>query len=648
LKFPVQDIWAYLKGFMKSLECHGGSPDIPFWGGLMGYVSYEAGLETIAVTSPWPINRMQYDGTEDSIRPDINFVLSTRSIVIDHLTNRVYIQSIQANDENWVTGTAEVLSTFAHDPKNESYRPHFWVPRVPSSLTKSENINHWWQRRLYESDLKLPKELTTCENLWQIYLQNKVETNPPDYIAYAKKIILCEWIIRLGISYELCLTDKTKVLIPSAGCPSSSGWLLFEALSKSNPAPFSAYMRLQSPTDAVTIVSSSPERFLSWDRCWRCQFRPIKGTVKKAPGVTREDAESVLTSSKERAENLMITDLIRHDLHGIAGAGNVRVPKLMGIEEYSTVYQLVSVIEGTLSQAQKSGCKAPIRSGEIKNRRRSFSDVPSAGREGLTKATHGLMKTKLAKFGRRCSETVHEIQNPILHALYPSSSDTISSSLQKVEMQILQPESFSISDSNVTSPKVEHSPKGNIPGIDVLAASLPPGSMTGAPKKSSCEKLQLIENCQARGIYSGVVGYLDVGGGGDFSVVIRTAYRWDSDTRSIPKAPVPGAEGLAADAQYSRHKSDGKESQVFEEWTIGAGGAITAQSNADAEYDEMLTKLNSVLGAFDSKAEKQNFSSWSAAQYRAYLGLLKRVEKLNTNFPGRLPDGFADVTAFMA
>ena len=62
-------------------------------------------------------------------------------------------------------------------------------------------------------------------------------------------------------------------------------------------------------------------------------------------------------------------------------------------------------------------------------------------------------------------------------------------------------------------------------GIAVLAASLPPGSMTGAPKKRSCDLLSIIEGEKARGVYSGVIGYLDVGGGGDFSVVIRSAFK---------------------------------------------------------------------------------------------------------------------------
>ena len=100
-------------------------------------------------------------------------------------------------------------------------------------------------------------------------------------------------------------------------------------------------------------------------------------------------------------------------------------------------------------------------------------------------------------------------------------------------------------------------------GISVLAASLPPGSMTGAPKKRSCELLKELEGNNARGLYSGVMGYFDVGGGGDFSVVIRSAFKWDD-----------------------------------EEWRIGAGGAVTALSDPEAEWQEMLAKRENVLRAF--------------------------------------------------
>jgi para-aminobenzoate synthetase len=102
-------------------------------------------------------------------------------------------------------------------------------------------------------------------------------------------------------------------------------------------------------------------------------------------------------------------------------------------------------------------------------------------------------------------------------------------------------------------------------GIAVLAASLPPGSMTGAPKKRSCQILKEIEQHRPRGLYSGVMGYFDVGGAGDFSVIIRAAYKWDDE------------------------KSD---------WHIGAGGAVTVLSSAKDEWEEMLTKRESLLPTF--------------------------------------------------
>lgn len=103
-------------------------------------------------------------------------------------------------------------------------------------------------------------------------------------------------------------------------------------------------------------------------------------------------------------------------------------------------------------------------------------------------------------------------------------------------------------------------------GIPVLTASLPPGSMTGAPKKRSCAILTEIEAQKPRGLYSGVLGYLDVGGAGDFSVVIRTAFRYGADE-----------EGM---------------------WRVGAGGAVTVLSEAEAEWEEMGTKRESLLRVF--------------------------------------------------
>jgi len=204
--------------------------------------------------------------------------------------------------------------------------------------------------------------------------------------------------------------------------------------------------------------------------------------MRKGPGVTRAVAEEALAGNiKEIAENLMIVDLIRHDLHGVVGS-DVEVKQFCKLEEYETVWSLVSVIEGKLA---------------------SEAELP-----------HG----------------------------------------------------------------------ANL-GWEVLRRSLPPGSMTGAPKKRSVEILRSLEG-DDRNVYSGVFGYWDVGGGGDWSVIIRSCFKSD------PKCGPSEAPVFSTSGQYEQVSSS------TDEWTIGAGGAITALSDPQGEWDEMITKVESVLRGF--------------------------------------------------
>jgi len=114
------------------------------------------------------------------------------------------------------------------------------------------------------------------------------------------------------------------------------------------------------------------------------------------------------------------------------------------------------------------------------------------------------------------------------------------------------------------------------------------GSMTGAPKKRSVEILQTLED-SSRSIYSGVFGYWCVGGSGDWSVVIRSCFKYDNqfDTHSD--------DVLGADEETMSTVANDTDK---EEWVIGAGGAITALSDPEAEWDEMIVKLQSALRAF--------------------------------------------------
>jgi len=413
--------------------------DSPFWGGLMGYISYEAGLETIDVDL--------HESCAASTVPDINFAFVHRSIVIDHVNNQAYTQSLLPGDWKWILDIGRTVDNLAC--------------RAQFALMRNDNT----------SSIPTSLQLQARQELQDILATVKVQR--PAEAEYRSKVLGCQEYLASGDSYELCLTDESKITVPYSTSENLDSWELYKQLRRNNPAPFGAFLKLAD----VVVVGSSPERFLSWTRQGKCQFRPIKGTVKKSAEMTRERAHEILGSSKERAENLMIVDLIRHDLSGVVGAENTWVSKLMVVEEYETVYQLVSVIEGQLPRCEDDGDS---------------------------------------------------------------------------EKSVL-----SFDNNNANTPR----------GIHVLKASLPPGSMTGAPKKRSCEILRGIEK-RPRGVYSGVLGYMDVGGAGDFSVVIRTAVRGST-----------------------------KRYQEEETWYVGAGGAVTIQSTDDGEFQEMETKASSVLGA---------------------------------------------------
>ncbi|KAF2742917.1 para-aminobenzoate synthase [Sporormia fimetaria CBS 119925] len=446
----TRDPWKYLKEFMvhgKPAESPESRKCSPFWGGLMGYATYEAGLETVDV---------EHEKSADESTPDICFAWITRSIVIDHETKKLYVQSIRSNDEDWVSATKEQL----------------YMAAYVKSQTSTPNATPLPKPDPFDTDHELNSYLASCEQ----HVQNSE--------SYCATVQQCQNWIAAGHSYEICLTTQNSITArrPPTCINSRTdkharlannelSWKLYKRMTARNPAPFSAYIRIND----MHILSSSPERYISWDRTQRASCRPIKGTVQKAPGVTSADAHEILSSSKERAENLMIVDLVRHQLHGVYGAGNVVVDQLMQVEEYETLWQLVSVVD-TLPPVLDASCSKDER--------------------------------------------------------------------KKAEML----------------------------GFEAFVESLPPGSMTGAPKKRSCELLQVAEKKKRRGIYSGVIGYLDIGGAGDFSVVIRTAVK--VETR------------------------DGDGDEEEDTWCIGAGGAITAQSDPTAEYEEMLGKFRSASRAF--------------------------------------------------
>ncbi len=266
-----------------------------------------------------------------------------------------------------------------------------------------------------------------------------------DFARYAELVEECRRVIARGEAYQLCLTNRFDV--PGEFDP----WHTYLRLRDLSPTAHGGYLRV----DDTVLLSASPELFLQVGADGRVATRPVKGTRRRGTDA-RDDAglaAELLASEKERAENLMIVDLMRNDLARVCELGTVRVSELLAVETHPQVHQLVSTIEGRL---------------------RAGLDV-----------------------------------------------------------------------------------------IDVLGATFPAGSMTGAPKRSAMQHLERLEGGE-RGIYAGAFGFLSFDGAAELAMVIR----------SIVLEP-GGA-------------------------SIGTGGGITTLSVAADEVEETRLKaaaLLQVLGA---------------------------------------------------
>jgi aminodeoxychorismate synthase component I len=167
-----------------------------------------------------------------------------------------------------------------------------------------------------------------------------------DAQSYLKMIEAAQRHIAAGDVYQICLTNEIVIeheLDPLA---------VFLNLREINPAPYSAYIRMGD----VAVVSSSPEQFLQVSSAGLVSTKPIKGTRPRNSDPVQDaaNADELKNNEKERAENLMIVDLMRNDIGKVAKADSVKVPKLFEVETYATVHQLVSTVEAQLAPGESA------------------------------------------------------------------------------------------------------------------------------------------------------------------------------------------------------------------------------------------------------------------------------------------------------
>ncbi|MFK0009567.1 aminodeoxychorismate synthase component I [Paenarthrobacter sp. NPDC090520] len=279
--------------------------DCQFTLGWLGYLGYELKRES---------------GGNDvrSDTPDAALLFAGRAVVLDHREHTVWLLALDAPDADaWFSAarTAVAAASSGHGGGVHPATVHPGHGRRAAGVP----IAPGGQAAVVVSAFECRDSATD----------------------YKRKIVEAQHEIGEGNSYEICLTTTLEA---SAG--ELDPWQAYLALRRRNPAPFASFLRFGS----LAIASTSPERFLRILSDGGMRAEPIKGTRRRST----DDGEDIRlrheleASLKDRAENIMIVDLLRNDLSHYAVPGSVTVSRLCAIESYATVHQMVSTIDAQL------------------------------------------------------------------------------------------------------------------------------------------------------------------------------------------------------------------------------------------------------------------------------------------------------------
>jgi len=363
---------SYLDDQLRARRTTTSALPFEFNGGYVGYLGYELKAECGG------------EAAHPADAPDAAFVFADRFLAFDHERGDVWLVALEAHDAPaaaWLDSTAARLTALAQGANGDGAAADGATDGAAAPIHADGG-----------------GRAVHVEDAWPGGCAPRHDDD-----AYLALIDRCQEAIRAGETYEVCLTNHVE--LDGAIDP----WAAYRRLRRINPAPFAAFLRFPQ----VSVLSASPERFLRVSGAGEVEAKPIKGTAPRGASVEQDLAirEQLRGSEKDRAENLMIVDLLRNDLGAVCEVGSVHVPVLFGVESFATVHQLVSTIRG--------------------------------------------------RIGRGTS------------------------------------------------------------ALDVVRASFPGGSMTGAPKKRTMEIVDELE-AGPRGVYSGALGWFALGGAADLSIVIRT------------------------------------------------------------------------------------------------------------------------------
>jgi para-aminobenzoate synthetase component 1 len=301
--------------------------ELPFVGGAVGWLGHELaeGLEPVRL-----------GGLDDLALPDAYFLLVDRLLAFEHATGRLCAVALgfgadpgaaRAEAERAAERLAGAVARGVADPFEAAAR----AVAAASEPWRSSGA----PGPVRGAEAPGPEPLRLHDAATGLDLDAFFDAH-----AYGKAVREVQERIASGDVYQANLTHRLAV------ASRADPWRIYTNLRRISPSPFAAFLA----TPEVALVGSSPERLLRVSADGEVESRPIKGTRPRgATGAADAALRAELAASeKERAENVMIVDLVRNDLGRVCVAGTVVVPELFAIEPYATVFQMVSTVRGRL------------------------------------------------------------------------------------------------------------------------------------------------------------------------------------------------------------------------------------------------------------------------------------------------------------